>query len=455
MNLESLAAQLGAKLSRSSSDLETHGKDESYPEQHPPVAVVYAENLHDIQTTLAWARANCIPVIPFGAGTSLEGHVLPQGHAISLDVSRMNRILEIRPEDFVAVLEPGVTRKALNEALKGTGLFFSVDPGADATLGGMAGTNASGTTTVRYGGMRQNVLALEVVLASGEVLQLGRMVRKTSAGYNLKDLFIGSEGTLGIFTRLTVKLHPLPEHIHTQRVFFPSLEQSAQAAYSIMASGLPAARLELVDAMGINAINRYLGRDYPELPALFLEFHSSSRTALEAEVALVEDLMREAGAQDISTARTSEERTAQWEARHQAYWALVNTHPNKEYLSTDTAVPISKMPELVAYSSQLLAEMGLVGCILGHVGDGNFHTLLVCDHGDPKADEFSHALVQRTLELGGTCTGEHGVGLRKKKYLALEHGSVVGWMQQVKHLFDPQNILNPNKIVDSMPQEPA
>lgn len=415
MPLETLAAQLGSKLSRAPADLALHGKDESYPKQHPPLGVVYAENISDIQATLSWAREQQIAVIPFGAGTSLEGHIIPQGQAISLDLSRMKRILEIRPEDFVVVVEPGVTRKALNEALKGTGLFFPVDPGADATLGGMAATNASGTTTVRYGGMHQNILALEVVLASGEVLTLGRMVRKTSAGYDLKDLFIGSEGTLGILTRLTLKLHPLPEHIHTQRVFFSTLEQSAEAAYSIMASGLPAARLELVDALGIGAINRYLGRNYPEQPALFLEFHSSSSKALEAEVALVQDLMQQAGASQISTARTQEERTAQWEARHQAYWALVNTHPNKEYLSTDTAVPISKMPELVAYSSQLLQEMGLVGCILGHVGDGNFHTLLVYEPHDPRAEVFSQKLVARSLELGGTCTGEHGVGLRKKK----------------------------------------
>jgi D-lactate dehydrogenase (cytochrome) len=448
MDFSALATQLGQKLSRTATDLELHGKDESYPEQHPPVAVVYAENLEDIKATLTWAQENHVAIIPFGAGTSLEGHVIPQGEAISLDLSKMNRILEIRPDDFVAVVEPGVTRKALNQALKGTGLFFPVDPGADATIGGMAATNASGTTTVRYGGMRQNILALEVVLSSGEVLSLGRMVRKTSAGYNLKDLFIGSEGTLGIFTRLTLRLHPLPEHIHTQRVFFSSLEQSAAAAYSIMASGLPAARLELVDALGIQAINHYLQRDYPEQPALFLEFHSSSRAALEAEVELVADFMREAGATQISTALTQEERNAQWEARHQAYWALVNTHPNKEYLSTDTVVPISKMPELVAFSSQLLAKMGLVGCILGHVGDGNFHTLLVCDHGDPRAAQFSAALVQRSLELGGTCTGEHGVGLRKKKYLALEHGAALGWMQQIKRLFDPQGLLNPQKVVD-------
>ncbi|MFN3266501.1 MAG: FAD-binding oxidoreductase [Deinococcales bacterium] len=448
MSLETLAVQLGDKFSQSAADLALHGKDESYPEQHLPLAVVYAENLEDVKTTLSWASKHQIAVIPFGAGTSLEGHILAQGQAVSLNVSKMNRILEIRAADFVAVVEPGVTRKALNEALKGTGLFFPVDPGADATLGGMAGTNASGTTTIRYGGMRQNILALEVVLASGEVLTLGRMVRKTSAGYNLKDLFIGSEGTLGVITRLTIKLHPLPGHVHTQRVFFSTLEQSAQAAYSIMASGLPVARLELVDALGIQAINRYLGRTYPEQPALFLEFHSSSSQALEAEAALVQELMQDAGASQIGTARTQEERTAQWEARHQAYWALVNAHPNKEYLSTDTAVPISKMPELVAYSSQLLQEMGLVGCILGHVGDGNFHTLLVCEPRDLRAEVFSEKLVARTLELGGTCTGEHGVGLRKKKYLALEHGLALDWMRQIKRLFDPQGILNPHKILE-------
>ncbi len=447
MNLETLAAQLGQKLSLAPADLETHSKDESYPERHPPTAVVFADCLEDIETTLAWARENQTPVIPFGAGTSLEGQIIPQGQAISLDVSRMNKILEIRPEDFLAVVEPGVTRKALNEALKGTGLFFSVDPGADASLGGMAGTNASGTTTVRYGGMRQNVLALQVVLSNGEVLELGKAVRKTSAGYDLKDLFIGSEGTLGIYTRLTVKLHPLPSFIHTQRVFFASLEQAAEAAFSIMASGLPAARLELVDALGIKAINQYLERNYPVQPALFMEFHSSSEAALEAEAALAFELMQDAGATSIDAARTGEACTAQWEARHQAYWALVNLYPNKEYLSTDTAVPISKMPELVRFSSQLLEEMHLTGCILGHVGDGNFHTLLVCDYGDPRADAFSQRLVEHTLALGGTCTGEHGIGLRKKKYLALEHGAALGWMQQIKKLFDPMGILNPGKVV--------
>jgi D-lactate dehydrogenase (cytochrome) len=446
--VECLKEILPTRVSTSPADLNTHGKDESYPIHHPPMAVVWAENLADVQTTLAWAREYCTPVIPFGAGTSIEGHIIPQGQAVSLDVSRMNRVLEIHPEDFMAVVEPGLTRKALNEALKGTGLFFPVDPGADATLGGMAATNASGTTTVRYGGMRQNVLALQVVLADGQVLELGRGVRKTSAGYNLKDLFIGSEGTLGIITRLTLRLYPIPEHIHTLRVFFDNLTQTAQAAYAVMASGLPVARLELVDQVGIQAINRYLGRSYPEKPALFVEFHSSTHEALESESSLAIELMHEAGAVRTDTARTQEERTAQWEARHQAYWALINLFPGKEYLSTDTAVPISKMPDLVQYSHQLLGTMGLRGNILGHVGDGNFHTLLVSEPGDPRAEEFSERLVEHTLSLGGTCTGEHGVGLRKKKYLSKEHGPALDWMRQIKRLFDPQNLLNPGKIFD-------
>lgn len=446
--VESLQRLLPQKVSTAPAELETHGKDESYSLHRPPIAVVYAENLSDIQTTLSWAREQGVPVIPFGAGTSLEGHVVPQGSALSLDLSRMNRVLEVRPEDFLAVVEPGLTRKALGEALKSTGLFFPVDPGADATLGGMAATNASGTTTVRYGGMRQNVLALQVVLASGEVLELGRGVRKTSAGYDLKDLFIGSEGTLGLITRLTLRLHPIPEHVHALRVFFANLFDTAQAAYAVMASGLPVARLELVDEMGIKAINRYLGRSYPEKPALFVEFHSSTRQALEAESSLAIELMQGAGAISIDTARTKEERTAQWEARHQAYWALVNLFPGKEYLATDTAVPISKMPDLVAYSSHLLQELGLTGNILGHVGDGNFHTLVVYEPGDPRADAFSERLVEHTLALGGTCTGEHGVGLRKKKYLPKEHGPALEWMRQIKRLFDPENLLNPGKIFD-------
>lgn len=446
--LQSLKAQLGGKVSTSPADLETHGKDEGYPLRRPPLAVVYAENREDIQHTLAWARETSTPVIPFGAGTSLEGHILPQGACISLDLSRMNHILEVRPEDFLAIVEPGVTREQLNTALKGTGLFFPVDPGANASLGGMAATNASGTTTVRYGGMRQNVLALEVILANGEVLDLGRAVRKTSAGYDLKDLFIGSEGTLGVITRLTLKLHPLPQHIHTLRVFFDSLEAAAEAAYQLMGSGLPLARLELVDELGLQAVNRYLGRDYPEKPGLFVEFHSSTREALEAESGSALALMREAGALRVDAARTPEERTLQWEARHQLYWALVAQYPGHQFMITDTAVPISKMPDLVRFAQATLREMDLGGSIVGHVGDGNFHTLIATDEAlYPKAETFAAKLVEYTLSLGGTCSGEHGVGLRKKKYLQAEHRGTIPWMQQIKRLFDPQHLLNPGKVV--------
>lgn len=446
--LDSLKAALADKVSTAPTDLETHGKDEAYPIRSLPQAVVYAQSLEDVVRTLAWARESGLAVIPFGTGTSLEGHVLPQGPAISLDLSRMNRVLEVRPEDFLAVVEPGVTREQLNAALKGTGLFFPVDPGANASLGGMASTNASGTTTVRYGGMHHNVLALQVVLADGEVLELGRAVRKTSAGYDLKDLFIGSEGTLGVITRLTLRLHPLPSHVHTLRVFFHSLEAAADAAYALMGSGLPLARLELLDELSLSAINRYLQRNYPEKPALFVEFHSSTREALEAESQMALELMREAGAVAVDAARTPEERNAQWEARHQLYWALVAQYPGHKFMITDTAVPLSRMPELVRHSQRLLREMELGGSIVGHVGDGNFHTLVATGEQDyPKAEAFSAQLVEKALELGGTCTGEHGVGLRKKKYLAHEHGAALEWMRQLKRLFDPQNILNPGKVV--------
>jgi D-lactate dehydrogenase (cytochrome) len=312
----------------------------------------------------------------------------------------------------------------------------------------MAATNASGTTTVRYGGMRSNTLALEVVLANGETLRLGRPVFKTSSGYDLKDLFIGSSGTLGVITELTVRLHPIPGHVHTLRVFFPSITAAAEAAYAVMASALPVARLELVDELSMRSVNRYLGRAYREAPGLFLEFHSATAEALETEVAIVEDLMREAGATDIAVARTPEERTAQWEARHNAYWALVNMHPGYVHLITDTAVPLARLPESIARAQQLLGEMDLRGSILGHVGDGNFHTLVaVLPEDYSRAHAFAEQLVHHALALGGTVSGEHGVGLVKRQYMGAEHGAALDWMRRLKALFDPQGILNPGKII--------
>ncbi len=451
-SLEQLEALLGkGKVSTSPSVLEQHGRDENFPEVRPPLAVAYAESREDVQTVLQWCRNERIPLIPYGAGTSLEGALVPAPPdvpVLSLDLSRMNRVVSIQPDNFLAVVQPGITRTALNEALRHTGLFFPVDPGADASLGGMAATNASGTTTVRYGGMRQNTVALEVVLANGEVLRLGRPVRKSSSGYDLKDLFIGSAGTLGIMTELTVQLHPLPEHVHTMRVFFPSIQAAAQATYAIMASALPVARLELVDELGMQSINRYMGRGYPEQPALFLEFHSSTAAAIEEEVHLVEELVREAGAGEISIARTQQERTAQWEARHRLYWAIVNAHPDHTFLITDTAVPLARLPELIAYAQQLLTEMGIQGCILGHVGDGNFHTIIATKPEDyQRVQAFSERLVRQALAWEGTASGEHGIGLIKRGFMPEEHGAAVAWMHRLKALFDPDGLLNPGKLI--------
>lgn len=446
--LETLKTRLGEKLSTDQSILAVHGQDRSYPEIYPPLAVVFAETVSDVQEVLGWCREHHTPVIPFGAGSSLEGQVTPQGPVISLDLSRMNRILDIRAADFLVSVEPGVTREKLNEALRDRNLFFPVDPGANASLGGMASTNASGTTTVRYGGMRQNTLELEVVLANGEILHLGRPVRKSSSGYDLKDLFIGSAGTLGVITRLTLKIYPIPAFIHALRVFFPGLQEAAQAAYNIMASALPIARLELLDDLSIGFINRDLQHNYLEKPALFLEFHSSTAEGIEEESRVAEELVRKAGALDIHAARSEQERVEQWEARHNYYWAVVHSNPGSQFYTTDTAVPLSRTADLVAYAQQLLREMHLAGSIVGHVGDGNFHTLIATppeDYG--RAEEYSNLLVRRSLELGGTATGEHGVGLVKRKFMEAEHGAALGWMRQIKALFDPDGILNPGKIL--------
>ncbi|HZU68686.1 MAG TPA: FAD-binding oxidoreductase [Ktedonobacteraceae bacterium] len=446
--IATLKARLGEKVSDDPAILESHGKDASYPRMIPPLAVVYAGSLEDVQETLAWCRENHIPLIPYGSGSSLEGQIIPHVPAITLDFSRMKRVLEIRAEDFLAVVEPGITREELEKELQDTGLFFPVDPGANASLGGMAATNASGTTTVRYGGMRQNVAELEVVLANGQVLRLGRSVRKTSSGYDLKDLFIGSGGTLGIITRLVLRLHPVPVFIHTMRVFFPGLEEAAHAAYRIMASALPVARLELLDELSLKFINQDLKQHYLEKPALFLEFHSSVAEAIEEESHLAEKLVKASGALNIHVARNAEERMTQWEARHQFYWAFVHCNPDRLYYTTDVAVPLSRVPELVGYAQELLREMHLEGSIVGHVGDGNFHTLVATlPEGYHLAEEYSARLVERSLALGGTATGEHGVGLVKKRFMEAEHGPALEWMRQIKVLFDPDGILNPGKML--------
>jgi D-lactate dehydrogenase (cytochrome) len=445
-SLDDLRARLGEKFSVDLYAREAHGRDENATPGELPLGVVYAESVADIQALLAWANETRTAVIAFGAGTSFEGHIVPQGPAISLDLSRMNHVERVAPEDFMVEVQPGVTRVALNEALRPTGLFFPVDPGADASLGGMAATNASGTTTVRYGGMRANILALDVMLANGESLTLGRPVRKTSSGYDLKDLFIGSAGTLGIITKLTLRLHPVPDQIHTLRVVFPTMTDAAQAAYQIMASALPVARLEFLDAAAIHAINQNLARTYPEQPALFVEFHSSTAEAIDAEADQAEEIVREAGAQLIERAQSADERQKVWEARHKAYWAFITQYPGQRYFITDTAVPLSSVVELLRYAQAQLEEMSLPGSIIGHLGDGNFHTNIATSPEEiVRAQEYSERLVARALELGGTASGEHGIGVVKRKFLDAEHGAALKWMQGVKDLFDPNRILNPGK----------
>ncbi|MDR7434082.1 MAG: FAD-linked oxidase C-terminal domain-containing protein [Armatimonadota bacterium] len=435
-------------MSQNRYDVETHGHCESYPESKPPLAVVFAECEEDVRSVLQWAGEYRIGVIPFGAGTSLEGQLLPQGPAVSLDLSRMNRLLHVRLEDFLAVAEAGLTQVRLNHLVRNHGLFFPIDPGAEATLGGMAATNASGTMTVRYGGMRQNVLALRVVLANGQVLEVGRPVRKSSSGYDLKDLFIGSEGTLGVITRLTLRLQPLPAHVYTFRVFFPDLVATVRAATVVMASGLPVARLELVDELGMRAVNRYLGRSYPEAPVLFVEFHASTSAGANAEMEEALVLFHDEGAIRTDVARTEQERATQWEARHKLYWALTSHFAGHQFMITDVAVPLSSLPEIVAQAQHLLGEMSLEGSIVGHVGDGNFHTLVAVPPGEySRAERFAEQVVEIALNLGGTASAEHGVGLRKKRFLPLEHGPAVEWMRQLKALFDPAGVLNPGKVV--------
>lgn len=447
--LTQLQERLGTKVVTDPGVLEAHGQDKNYPQVYPPIAVVFAESVADIQEALAWARAEGMAVIPYGGGSSLEGQLTPQGPALSLDLSRMKRVLSIRQADFLVEVEPGITREELNATLEKTGLFFPVDPGANASIGGMASTNASGTTTVRYGGMRHNIAEIDVVLASGELLTLGRSVRKTSSGYDLKDLFIGAAGTLGIITRLVLRVYPIPAFVHTLRVFFPSLGAASAAAYQIMASALPVARLELLDELSLGFINRDQGQNYPEKPALFLEFHSSTAQSIEEESRLAERLLREAGALEINAASSAEERLIQWEARHNFYWAVVHCNPGCLHYSTDTAVPLSRATELVLYSQQLLQELDLPGCIIGHIGDGNFHSVIAMRPDKAQqAEDYAMRLTKRALELGGTATGEHGIGLVKKRFLHDEHGPAVEWMRQIKRLFDPQGLLNPGKIFD-------
>jgi D-lactate dehydrogenase (cytochrome) len=451
---DALAEVLDAgRVADGESALDQHAADLSYHPPHRPDAVVFPESTEEVARVLAFADRERVPVVPFGAATSLEGHVIPVAGGVSLDLGRMNRILAVEPADLMAVVEPGVTRLALNERLGRDGLQFPVDPGADATLGGMAATNASGTTTVRYGGMRAHVLALEVVLAGGGVIRTGSRARKSSAGYDLTSLFVGSEGTLGVITELALRVHGIPEHAVAIRIAFPDLDAACRAAVAIVGAGVSATRLELLDAETLRAVNAYKGTSYEEAPSLFVELSGSDQGVagdLEAARELAED------ATAFQAERDPTARSRLWEARHHVLFALVAASPGKEHLSTDVCVPVSHLPDAVRHARAEIDRQGLTGTVVAHAGDGNYHVLFMLDPADPseleRARALNAAIVEWALEHGGTCTGEHGIGLGKIGYLEREHGDLLPLMRGVKALLDPNGIMNPGKVLPSQPE---
>jgi len=440
---------LGDRLVTTAADLTLHGQNETYYPNTPPDAVAYPETTEEVSQILKICHAQGCPVVAYGAASSLEGQHLAVAGGISLDMSRMARVLSLDAEDLKVTVQPGITRKALNEELRATGLFFSVDPGADASVGGMAATRASGTTAVRYGTMRENVLALEAVMADGTIIRAGSGARKSSTGYDLAHLLIGSEGTLGIITELTLKLHGVPEAIAAATCRFPSVEDAVNCVILTIQSGIPMARIELVDEMMVRGFNAYAKSDFPEIPHLFLEFHGTD-AGVKEQMEAFSDIAGEFGADGFETATTTEARNALWAIRHNSHYASAALGQGGHIWPTDVCVPISKLAEAVLQAQRDAKSMGLTATIVGHVGDGNFHAGLSVDPNDPdemeRAEKFTTALAETALRLGGTVSGEHGIGLGKVKFMNAEHGAAVAYMRAIKTAFDPKNILNPNKM---------
>jgi len=448
--LEALQARFGSRCSVALALREQHGRDESPFDVPPPDAVVFAETNEEVALVVALAQQHRVPVIPYGAGTSLEGHLLAVQGGVSLDVSRMNKILRVHAEDLTVTVQAGVTRNQLNNELRHQGLFFPIDPGADASLGGMAATRASGTNAVRYGTMRENVLGLTVVTAQGEIAQTGSRARKSSAGYDLTRLYVGSEGTLGVITELTLKLYPLPEAVSAAVCFFPSIDAAVQTTIQIIQMGVPIARCELLDANTVRAVNLHDRLGLRESAMLLMEFHGSPASVAE-QAATVQEIAREFGGEDFDWATTPEARSKLWTARHHAYLSALQTRPGCRCVTTDTCVPISRLAESINASVQEVEEAGIPYFIVGHVGDGNFHLGYLIDPAKPAeretAERLSHQMVARALALEGTCTGEHGIGLHKQGFLVEEAGeAAVALMRTLKRALDPHDIMNPGKI---------
>ncbi len=446
-----LTAAFGNRVVTSQAVREQHGNTVTWIANQPPDAVAYPQSTEEVQQIVRICAASGVAIIPFGVGTSLEGHVNAPAGGVSVDFRDMNKVLAVHAEDLDCIVEPGITRKALNEQLRDSGLFFPIDPGADASLGGMAATRCSGTNAVRYGTMKDNVIALKVVLANGEVIDTARRAKKTSAGYDLTRLVVGSEGTLGIITQLTLRLSGIPEAISGGTCPFPSVEACCKTAIHTIQSGIPVARIELLDALQVRACNLHSNLGLPETPMLFLEFHGTEASVAEQSQRFGE-IAAEFGSGPFTWTTRPEERTRLWEARHHAALSNFTLRPGAAMIPTDVCVPISRLAECVTETQRDIEQSRILAPIVGHVGDGNFHLTLLVDLDDAdevkRAKALSERLVERALAMDGTCTGEHGVGQGKMKYLAAEHGvAALAVMASIKRALDPQNIMNPGKIV--------
>jgi D-lactate dehydrogenase (cytochrome) len=448
--LAALRQRLGDRLSTSAAVCDQHGKDESYHQPHSPDAVAFVQSTDEVAEIVRFCAQYKTPIVPFGTGTSLEGHVAALKGGVCIDLSQMNHILRVGAEDLDVTVEAGVTRKQLNEYLRDTGLFFPIDPGADASLGGMAATRASGTNAVRYGTMRENVLALTVVLADGKVIHTSRRARKSAAGYDLTRLFVGSEGTLGVITEVTLKLYGIPEAISAAVCAFPSIAAAVDTVILTIQSGIPVARIELLDEPQMEAINKYSKLDYEVAPTLFFEFHGTKNGVAE-QVALVKDIAGDNGGDNFRWATVQEERNKLWQARHDAYYAALALRPGSKGWATDVCVPISRLADCIGETKADLAKSSIPSALAGHVGDGNFHLIFMIDPNRPEeiaeASRLNDRMVARALAMDGTCTGEHGVGYGKMDFLYAEHGDALEVMASIKRAIDPDNLMNPGKIV--------
>ncbi|QMU59684.1 MAG: FAD-binding protein [Boseongicola sp.] len=445
-----LKQQLGERFRTGATVREQHGHTTTWLENQPPDGVAFPISTDEVSNIVRVCATHKVPVIAFGTGTSLEGHVNAAAGGICIDLMNMNAVLAVHPEDLDCVVQPGVVRTQLNEYLRDQGLFFPIDPGADASLGGMAATRASGTNAVRYGTMKNNVLSLKVVLPDGRVIRTGQRAKKSSAGYDLTRLFIGSEGTLGIITEITLKLHGIPEAMSSATCSFPSIESACRAVISTIQMGIPVARIELLDAMFVKALNSYSKTALPESPLLLLEFHGSENAVAE-QANQFGDIAQDEGGTDFVWTASTEERNKLWQARHDAYWAGLALKPGCQGITTDVCVPISRLADCVSQCQTKLDELRLIAPIIGHVGDGNFHTTILVDMDDAeeleKADFFISWLGELAISMDGTCTGEHGIGQGKRQYLGKELGEATDVMQAIKAAIDPDNIMNPGKIV--------